>query len=166
MTARQRFSELGHLNAAAPGFFMMLGGAAVIGLGGWRVMAGEMTLGTLMGLHVVAGNFLRPVGRFVQFADLLQTLDADLLRLGDVFDAAADPALPRSSGTGGRVETFGGRLRLAGRIELRDVTFGYQANRPPQVRNLSLTIEPGQQVAVVGPSGSGKSTLLMLVSGV
>ena len=167
LTARQRFSELGHLNAAAPGLFMMLGGAAVLGLGGWRVMAGEMTLGTLMGLHVVAGSFLRPVGRFVQFADLLQTLDADLQRLGDVFDAAEDPALARPPRTGGgRLETFGGRLRLAGRIELRNVTFGYQANRPPQVRNLSLTIEPGRQVAVVGPSGSGKSTLLMLAAGV
>ena len=166
LTARQRFSELGHVNAAMPGLFMMLGGAAVMGLGGLRVMAGDMTLGTLMGLHVVAGSFLRPVGRFVQFADLLQTLDADLQRLGDVFDAAEDPALARASRSGGRIETLDGRLRLAGRIELRNVTFGYQANRPPQVRNLSLTIEPGRHVAVVGPSGSGKSTLLMLVGGV
>ena len=166
LTARQRFSELGHVNAAVPGLFMMLGGAAVLGLGGWRVLAGEMTLGTLMGLYVVAGNFLRPVGRFVQFADLLQTLDADLQRLGDVFDAAEDPALSRPPRTGGRLETLGGRLRLAGRIELRDVTFGYQAGRPPQLRNLDLTIEPGEQVAVVGPSGSGKSTLLMLAAGV
>ena len=166
LTARQRFWELGHLNAAAPGLFMMLGAAAVMGVGGWRVMTGEMTLGTLMGLHVVAGNFLRPVGRFVLFADLLQTLDADLQRLGDVFDATEDPALSRSARTGGRLETFGGRLRLAGRIELRNVTFGYQANQPPQIRNVSLTIEPGRQVAVVGPSGSGKSTLLMLAAGV
>ncbi len=166
LTARQRFSELGHLNAAVPGLFMMLGGAAVMGLGGWRVMTGGMTLGTMMGLHVVAGSFLRPVGRFVQLADLLQTLDADLQRLGDVFDAPEDRALSRPPRTGGRIETFGGRLRLAGRIELRDVTFGYQPSRPPQVRNLSLTIEPGRQVAVVGPSGSGKSTLLMLAAGV
>ena len=166
LTARQRFSELGHVNAAMPGLFMMLGGAAVMGLGGWRVMAGEMTLGTLMGLHVVAGSFLRPVGRFVQFADLLQTLDADLQRLGDVFDAAEDPALAGPSRASDRIEMLEGRLRLAGRIELRNVTFGYQANRPPQIRNLSLTIEPGRQVAVVGPSGSGKSTLLMLVGGV
>ena len=81
-------------------------------------------------------------------------------------DAAEEPTLSRPRRTGGRLETFGGRLRLAGRIELRNVTFGYQANRPPQVRNLSLTLEPGRQVAVVGPSGSGKSTLLMLVAGV
>ena len=166
LTARQRFSELGHLNAAVPGFLVMLGGAAVLGLGGWRVMSGEMTLGTLMALHVVAGSFLRPVGRFVQFADLLQTLDADLQRLGDVFDAAEDAALAKPSRGAGRIETFNGRLRLAGRLELRNVTFGYQAGRPPQIRNLSLTIEPGRQVAVVGPSGSGKSTLLMLAAGV
>ena len=170
LNARQQFSELGHVNEALPLLFLMLGGAAVLGLGGWRMMTGEMTVGMLVGFYVVAGNFLRPVGRFVQFADLLHTLEADLQRLDDVFDAPEDPGLAaRETGagdSGGILATIGGRLRLTGRVELRDVTFGFQRNRPPLIENFNLTIEPGQRVAVVGPSGSGKSTLALLAAGV
>ena len=85
LQARQEFVELGHAAAALPGLFQILGAATVFGLGGWQVMSGEMTLGTLMGFYVLASHFLRPVGRFVQFSDLLETLEADLQRLDDVF---------------------------------------------------------------------------------
>ena len=165
LQARQGFSELGHLNAALPGLFLALGSAAVLGLGGARVMAGELSLGMLMGFFVVAGNFLRPIGRFVQFADLFQTLEADLQRLADVTSVAEDPALPPPGQQPRGAATLRGRLRLAGRVELDSVTFGYRPRHPPLIDNLSLTIEPGQRVAVVGPTGSGKSTLVMLLSG-
>ncbi len=165
LEARQRFSEFGHVIASFPGLFQALGGAAVLGLGGWQVMSGEMTLGALMGFYVVAGNFLAPIGRFVQFADVFQTLEADMQRLNDVVDTAAVRAPKPREGRSGAA-TLHGRLRLAGRVELRNVTFGYRPNHPPLVENLSLIIEPGQRVAVVGPTGSGKSTLVMLISGV
>ena len=167
LQARQRFSELGSVIASLPVLFLILGGAAVLGLGGWRVMSGELTIGMLMGFYMVAGNFLRPVGRFVEFADMLQTLEADLQRLNDVLDAPADPAAAvRDDGAPGSTAKAGGRLRLTGRIELRDVTFGYRPKAPPLIDGFSLVIEPAQRVAVVGPTGSGKSTLLALLSGV
>ena len=167
LKARQRFAELGYIIASLPTLFLILGGAAVLGLGGWRVITGDMTVGMLMGFHVVAGNFLRPVGRFVQFADLFQILEADLQRLNDVFNAPEDALLEkRENRPQSNIATLEGRLRLAGRIELREITFGYQPQGAPLIDKLSLTIEPGQRVAVVGPTGSGKSTLLMLVSGV
>jgi NHLM bacteriocin system ABC transporter ATP-binding protein len=54
---------------------------------------------------------------------------------------------------------------LTGAIEFNGVTFGYTADTPPVLRELSFTIEPGEYVAIVGPSGSGKSTILRLLLG-
>ena len=55
--------------------------------------------------------------------------------------------------------------KLAGEIELRDVTFGYDRNLPPILKHFSLKIKAGERIALVGPSGCGKSTVLSLVSG-
>ena len=167
LLARQRFAELGYVNAALPMLFLVLGNAAVLGIGGWRVMAGDMTVGMLTAFYMAAANFLLPIGRFIQFADQFQILEADLQRLDDVLDAPEDRTYETAADTsGGRVSTLAGRLRLKGRIELRNVTFGYQGNREPLLKDFSLTIEPGQRVAIVGPSGSGKSTLSALVAGI
>lgn len=166
LLARQRFSELGHVTASLPNLGLAIGGAAVLGLGGWHTMSGEMTLGQLMGFYVIAGNFLRPVGQLVLFADLFKTMEADLQRLDDVLSASEDPMiLDDHDSASGTPATLGGRLRLKGRLELRDVVFGYQRNAPPLINGISLTVDVGQRVAVIGPSGSGKSTLLLLLSG-
>ena len=167
LLARQRFAELGHVNAALPNLFLMFGNAAVLLLGANQVMGGGMTLGALIGFYVIAGLFLAPVGRFVAFADEIQTLEADLDRLDDVVKApsGADPWSDVDPANH-RFRTVAGKLRLSGRVELRGVTYGHQPGKPPLIEDLSLTIEPGQRVAFVGSSGSGKSTLLQLVTGI
>lgn len=165
LAARQRFVELGHINAALPGLFMVLAHAAVLGLGTSRVMSGDMTLGTLAAVYVLAAMFLEPIGRFVEFANDRQELDVGLLRLDDITESEIDAKFRRRGSGSAGTATLNGRLRLAGRVELRDVTFGYNRGRPPLIKNFSLMIEPGQRIAVVGASGSGKSTLATLVAG-
>ena len=125
-----------------------------------------MTLGTLVGFYVLAEMFLAPIGRFLEFADKRQALETDLQRLDDISKAAEDPSFDRRNEESGSISTFRGRLQLTGRLELRNVTFGFNKSRPPLIENFDLVLSPGQRVAVVGPSGSGKSTLARLVSGV
>ena len=165
LAARQRFSEFSHVYAALPGFFLGLGGAAVIGMGALQVMAGEFTLGQLVGFYLVASLFLEPIGRFVELIDGRHALQTDMQRLEDITNTETDPRLTKRDSSVDTIATLDGRLRLAGHVELRNVTFGYNKDRTPLIRDFSLTIEPGQRVAIVGPSGSGKSTLSQLVAG-
>ncbi len=166
LRARQLYSELGAVNTSLPGLVDALRSAAILGIGGLLVMNGSMTLGTLVGFYILAEMFLGPVERFLEFSESRQALETDMQRLEDISKADEDPVFSRRSPESESIPTFNGRLQLAGQLELRNVTFGFNRSRPPLIEDFNLVIKPGQRVAVVGPSGSGKSTLARLVSGV
>ena len=166
LRTRQPFSELVSVTTALPGLIDAFRSAAILGIGGTMVLAGEMTLGGLVGFYVLSEVFLTPVGRFLELVDGRQALETDLQRRDDIFSATEDPTFNQRSPESESIPTFNGRLQLAGRLELRNVTFGFNRSRPPLIKDFNLVVEPGQRVAVVGPSGSGKSTLARMVSGV
>ena len=165
LAVRQRFIEFSHINAALPDFFMFLAQATVLAIGAVQVMAGDMTLGTLVAIYILAAMFLAPVGRFVEFANDRQVLEIGLQRLEDITETEEDVRFSRRHSEPTTAVTLNGHLRLAGHVELRNVTFGYNRGRPPLIKDFSIVIEPGQRVAVIGASGSGKSTVASLVSG-
>ena len=164
--ARQLNTELGSINSALPGLITVWRSAVVLALGTSLVISGEMTLGVLVGFYFLAELFLDPIGRFMEFADKRHTLETDLQRLQDISNTTEDPIFRRRSPDSVSIPTFEGKLQLTGLVEIRNVTFGYNRSRPALIKDFSLTIKPGQRVAVVGSSGSGKSTLLRLLSGI
>ena len=133
--------------------------AAILGLGGWRVIQGSLSLGSLVAFQSLAASFSEPFANLVNYFGSLQTIKGALERLEDVYKY---PLEPRMGADAAAAELA---PKLAGRIELRQVSFGYSALEPPLLADLSVAISPGARVALVGASGSGKSTLGKLICG-
>lgn len=128
---------------------------AVLLYGGARVMAGELSLGTMLSLAALAAGFLAPLSALVANASQFQLLGSYLERLQDVLHTPVEPQgreWPRPAS-------------FSGRIELQAVTFRYGPLVPAAVEDAGFAVEAGQFVAVVGLSGSGKSTLAGLIAG-
>jgi NHLM bacteriocin system ABC transporter peptidase/ATP-binding protein len=134
----------------------------ILVVGGLRVMNGLLTIGQLIGFQALMASFLLPVNNLVALGATLQTLEADLTRLDDVLRNPREPATERTDQSPNPAEAA---VRLKGSLELRDVSFGHNPLAPPLIENLSLRLEPGQRLALVGGSGSGKSTIARIVAG-
>jgi HlyB family type I secretion system ABC transporter len=124
-------------------------------VGALRVLDGTMTLGTMLALNVLATSFLMPLASLVSIGQKLQLVGAHVERIADVIEAEPEQD----------VQTVSSPARLAGRIELQHVSFRYGPSAPWVLHDVSVAIEPGQKVALVGATGSGKSTLGMLLLG-
>jgi ABC-type bacteriocin/lantibiotic exporter with double-glycine peptidase domain len=167
--AVQRFSELfvnvlnvslrrGRLTAWVDALNSCLRVAApmvLLSFGALQVLNGSMTLGTMMGLNALAGALLVPLSNLVSTGSQLQLLGSYVERIDDIFDTPPerDPAKP------------GQQARLRGGIELERVSFRYASTSSLVVKDVSVQIEPGQFVAIVGRSGAGKTTLANLLLG-
>jgi ABC-type bacteriocin/lantibiotic exporter with double-glycine peptidase domain len=95
----------------------------------------------------------------VQQTATFLAIKGDLFRIEDVFNYPARPLVPIERTPAGMPP------KLSGRVELKDISFGYSALEPPLIADFSLVVEPGRRVALVGSSGSGKSTVGRLISG-
>ncbi|MDC0669139.1 peptidase domain-containing ABC transporter [Nannocystis radixulma] len=135
--------------------FSMAAPLVILGVGTKLVLDGELGLGAMLGLSALGSGFLRPMGTLVGVAIKFQVLGSYLERIEDVMQTEPEQDVKRVKRA----------PRLSGRIQAESVTFRYSENVPPAVREVSVRVEPGQFVAVVGGSGAGKSTLAKLLVG-
>ncbi|MCC7457543.1 MAG: peptidase domain-containing ABC transporter [Nitrospira sp.] len=128
----------------------------ILMVGAYTVMTEpSFTIGMLVAFQMFAGRLSQPVLRIVGLWTQFQQASLSVARLGDVMNAPAEPySLTPQRQAGGR-----------GRIEISDLGFRYADDLALLYEGLSLTIEPGKAVAIMGASGTGKSTLAKLLLG-
>ncbi|MFC9791435.1 ABC transporter ATP-binding protein [Streptomyces sp. NPDC127584] len=122
-------------------------------VGGLRVAGGTLSVGDVQAFIQYSYDFNSPITQVAAMANLLQSGVASAERVFDLLDAEEedpDPAEPRRP------------AERRGRVSFEKVAFRYEPDRP-LVEDLSLTVEPGRTVAIVGPTGAGKTTLVNLL---
>ena len=127
--------------------------ALVVGIGGWMTIEGVVTLGTIAFFVLTLGNLFEPIQQLSQLFNTLQSAGAGLNKLFELLDTAVD--VPERKGA---VD-----LPTTGTIRVEDVSFAY-ADGPTVLQDVSLVIETGERLALVGPTGAGKSTLAKLIA--
>jgi ATP-binding cassette subfamily B protein len=135
------------LQVAAPLVLLMVGA--------FQVLSGNITLGTMLSAAALGAGFLEPLATMVSSGMQLQALTSYMQRINDVLDT------PREQ----HGEHVRPAPRLSGQIRAADVSFSYGPLAPPVLSHVSLEIQPGQHIGIVGRSGSGKSTLAHLLLG-
>jgi NHLM bacteriocin system ABC transporter peptidase/ATP-binding protein len=141
-----------------PAFIAIVAAAAVLVVGGSRIMSAQMTVGQLVAFQALAMAFMGPVTMLVSVATQMQDAKANLTLLEDTLH---HPLAQEFTQAPARIAA----ARFAGHVELRNLTFGHSRLEPPLLDDVSLVIEPGRRLGIVGGSGSGKSTLALLIAG-
>ncbi|MFF4192079.1 ABC transporter ATP-binding protein [Nonomuraea sp. NPDC001831] len=122
-------------------------------VGGFKVASGSISLGDVQAFIQYSRQFSQPLTQVAGMANLVQSGVASAERVFELLEApeqSAEPAEPARP------------AELRGRVAFENVSFRYAPDRP-LIENLSLTVEPGQTVAIVGPTGAGKTTLVNLI---
>ena len=164
--AQQELNLVNQNLGLLPSLITSLSTVFLLGVGGWQVIQGRMTIGMLLAFQLLTTSFLGPVNNLVRFGSTLQDLEGNLLRLDDVLDNETDPALETPDHLKEpQPLSISSSYRLKGYVELKNITFGYSKVADPLIQDFNLAIKPGQRVALVGGSGSGKSTLAKIVAG-
>ncbi len=122
-------------------------------LGGLRIASGAMSLGDVQAFIQYSRQFGHPISQLASMVNVLQSGVASAERVFELLDATEEI----SDREFGLVPA-----RAAGRVEFEHVSFRYTEEQP-LIDDLSLVVEPGQTVAIVGPTGAGKTTLVNLI---
>ena len=149
-----RAGHLGNLAGQGAGLINKVATVLIIWLGARLVIAGELSVGQLIAFNMLAMRVSGPTLRIVQLWQEFQQAGLSVQRLGDLMNAPCEA---------GHAANRLHPQRLRGAIEFDQVRFRYGIEGAEILRDLTLRIEPGQVIGIVGRSGSGKSTLARLL---
>ena len=147
---------LGSTSGQIGDFLNQLSGLLVLWVGMWLVLQGELTLGMLIAFRIISGNVTGPLLQLSTLYQGYQMVQVSMERLSDILDQ--NPELSRD----GDISQIS-MPPIQGNIRFEEVSFRFAKKGPFQVNRVSLQIDAGSFVGVVGQSGSGKSTLMKLL---
>ena len=159
MEYARRLDRSSLLIATLPGAVQGVSEAIVLGIGVLRVLSGELSPGGFLVFQAIFGFLFAPLGNLATMNLEIMDAESSLRRVNDAVDYPADAIGTREPGSAEALP------RLAGRVEMRHVTFRYNPTGEPVLRDFSLTAEPGAFIAITGASGCGKSTVAKLLAG-
>ncbi|WP_428032545.1 NHLP family bacteriocin export ABC transporter peptidase/permease/ATPase subunit [Ancylobacter sp.] len=158
MNAVQALQVPTQLLNLVPAVLAAIATAAILGIGGLRVMDGLITIGTLAAFQTILAGFSGHVNALVLVTSSMRELRGNLERVSDVMRYPLDEKWTRD-------DMPGGPAALSGAVEVSGLTFGYNPHLPPLVEDFALNVAPGARLALVGRSGSGKSTIARMIVG-
>ncbi len=155
-----KFTRMNQFLGMVPSLLSDIANSVVLVLGVWLVMRGEFTIGSIMTFQGFLGAFMSPAMTLISAGQTIQEMRTDMERVDDVMEYPEDVYFSDDP-----VVEEKDYSKLGGRVELKDVSFGYSRLGEPLIEHFSMKLEPGSRVAFVGTSGCGKSTLSRLISG-
>ena len=155
-----KFTRMNQFLGMVPSLLSDIANSVVLVLGVWLVMRGEFTIGSIMTFQGFLGAFMSPAMTLISAGQTIQEMRTDMERVDDVMEYPEDVYFSDDP-----VVEDKDYSKLGGRVELKDVSFGYSRLGEPLIEHFSMKLEPGSRVAFVGTSGCGKSTLSRLISG-
>ena len=159
-TQQVKYERLNSYLGMIPSFVSSVTDTAVLVLGVYLTMQGQFTLGMVMAFQGYLSSFLEPAESLIDASQTLLEMRSQMERIEDVMNYPTDSAIVEET-----MDADADYAKLSGRVEMRNVTFGYSRLGEPLIKDFNLTLEPGKRVAFVGTSGCGKSTLSKLISG-
>ncbi|MCR5357122.1 MAG: NHLP family bacteriocin export ABC transporter peptidase/permease/ATPase subunit [Lachnospiraceae bacterium] len=159
-TQNVKFVKLNQYLGSIPSLVSAFTNTVVVMIGVYLTIQGKFTLGMITAFQGFLASFTAPATTFISAGQSLQELRTGMERIEDVMEYPSDE---NGADTGAlETEDYG---KLSGRLELKDISFGYSRLAPPLISGFNLSLKPGSSVAFVGESGCGKSTLSKLISG-
>ena len=159
-SATTRFANLNLYLGMVPSFLASLANYTVLIIGVFLVMQGQFSLGMVMAFQGYIQLFMNPAMTTIRANQTMQEMRTQMERVEDVMEYPTDPSY--------RDELLDDEAdygKLDGKVELKNITFGYARLGNPVIEDFSMTVNPGESVAFVGASGCGKSTLSKLIAG-
>ena len=160
-TQQVKYAKLNEYLGMIPNLVSQLTGIVVLILGVFFTIQGNFTVGMIMAFQGFLTSFTEPAMTLISAGQTIQEMRTQMERIEDVMEYPTDINYKNETDDNGDTEYD----KLSGRLEMRNVTFGYSRLDEPLIENFNLTLEPGRRVAFVGGSDCGKSTLSKLISG-